>query len=212
MKGFPLVLPMLSALLAAGCASGAVETASAPMSPAALDWRQIATDSDRHRIRQWRSAWMKGLAQARVGGHAADVAREGVLLQPDAAAQWRDPPEGEYDCRVIKVGSRSGGTLDYVSYPSFTCRIRDEAGMMSFAKLTGSQRPLGMFLPGRGDRMIFLGTLQLGDERRALTYGRDRERDMVGVLERIGEGRWRLVFPYPHFESTIDVLELTPKA
>ena len=84
-------------------------------------------------------------------------------------------------------------------------------GLMSFAKLTGSQRPLGLLLPYVGQRMVFLGTLQLGDESRALQYGRDRERDMAGVIERIGEDKWRLVFPYPHFESTIDVLELVPK-
>jgi hypothetical protein len=31
-----------------------------------------------------------------------------------------------------------------------------------------------------------------------------------GVGERIGERRWRIVFPYPHFESLADVIELTP--
>ena len=30
--------------------------------------------------------------------------------------------------------------------------------------------------------------------------------------ERVGERRWRLVFPYPHFESMVDVLELIPVA
>jgi hypothetical protein len=83
---------------------------------------------------------------------------------------------------------------------------------MSFAKLTGSQRPLGLLLPDTSRRMVFLGTLQLGDERRALEYGKDRERDMAGVVERIGANRWRLVFPYPHFESTVDILELVPAA
>jgi hypothetical protein len=58
--------------------------------------------------------------------------------------------------------------------------------------------------------MVFLGTLQLGDEPGVLKYGHDRERDMAGLLERIGDRRWRLVFPYPAFESTIDVLELIP--
>ncbi|HEY1145769.1 MAG TPA: DUF4893 domain-containing protein, partial [Allosphingosinicella sp.] len=80
-----------------------------------------------------------------------------------------------------------------------------------FAKLTGSQRPLGLFLPHTANRMVFLGTLQLGDERRTLQYGGDDERDMAGILERIGERRWRLVLPYPHFESTLDIVELVPK-
>jgi hypothetical protein len=33
---------------------------------------------------------------------------------------------------------------------------------------------------------------------------------MAGVVERIGERRWRLVLPYPAFESTIDIVELIP--
>jgi hypothetical protein len=101
--------------------------------------------------------------------------------------------------------------LDYVAYPPFDCRIRGEDGFVSFTKLTGSQRPIGLILPYTANKMVFLGTLQLGDERRALEYGRDRERDVAAFLERIGDHRWRLVFPYPHFESTVDVMDLVPK-
>jgi hypothetical protein len=52
--------------------------------------------------------------------------------------------------------------------------------------------------------------MQLGDETRAYQYGIDAERDLAGILERVGDQRWRLVFPYPHFESLLDVIELTP--
>jgi hypothetical protein len=176
-----------------------------------IDWRAIATQSDRTRLREWRTAWMEGLRKAEAAGHGAEVASEGALLQPDSALAWENPPTGDYQCRVLKIGAKSQGLLDYVAYPAFNCRIRAEDGLMSFAKLTGSQRPLGMFLPDSSRRMVFLGTLQLGDERLALEYGRDRERDMAGVVERVGEHRWRLVFPYPHFESTVDVLELVPR-
>ena len=30
----------------------------------------------------------------------------------------------------------------------------------------------------------------------------------LGYVERIGEERWRLVLPWPHFESKLDILEL----
>jgi hypothetical protein len=60
--------------------------------------------------------------------------------------------------------------------------------------------------------MVFLGTLQLGDETRSLEYGHDRDRDVAGFLERVGERRWRLVLPYPAFESTTDIIELIPKS
>jgi hypothetical protein len=201
-----LLIPACLLALAVVPAAAAVAQYSA-MPP----WRDIATTDDRSRIRGWRTAWVQGLDQARKAGHAADIAKEGSLLAPDAAIDWKNPPAGDYACRVIKIGAKAKGMLDYVAYPAFNCRISDENGMMSFAKLNGSQRPLGMLLPMQGQRMIFLGTLQLGDERRSLQYGEDRERDMAGVVERIGDQRWRLFFPYPHFESTIDVLELVPR-
>lgn len=206
-------LPLLAMAPLAGCAvigGGGGEQVARPHAPP--DWRSIATDDDRARLREWRSAWVEGLEKARTAGHGGEIAHEGALLQPDAALEWRDPPPGDYKCRVLKIGAKKSGMLDYVTYPPFDCRIRIEDGLMSFAKLTGSQRPLGLLLPYVGQRMVFLGTLQLGDESRALQYGRDRERDMAGLIERIGEGRWRLVFPYPHFESTIDVVELVPRS
>lgn len=196
-------------LMLASCGLG---NAAAPqMSTTNVDWRDIATDNDRMRLRQWRTAWTQALAKATAAGHGGELAKEGALLQPDAAMAWAPPPVGEYRCRTIKIGAKSDGLLDYVAYPAFDCRIRNEDGLLGFAKLTGSQRPLGVFLPDTRQRMVFLGTLQLGDESRALQYGRDRERDMAGIVERVDERRWRLVLPYPHFESTMDVLELVPR-
>lgn len=204
------LLTTLALCALGGCAGGARNDRPAPVALASPDWRTIATEQDRGRIRGWRDAWMRGLAQARASGNGAAVLNEGVLLHPDAALAFADPHPGTYRCRVIKIGAKSAGLLDYVAYPFFQCRIRSENGLLSFAKLSGSQRPLGLLLPATGDRMIFLGTLQLGDETRALQYGRDPDRDMAGILQRIGDNRWRLVFPYPAFESTIDVVELVP--
>lgn len=204
-------LTLFAGLMISGCASGDKAEPQSAQAPATPDWRSIATEDDRGRLRGWRNAWVSGLQKAQAAGHGPALTREGALLDPDAAVEWRDPPPGEYRCRVLKIGAKSAGMLDYVAYPPFTCRIRHEDGLMSFAKMSGSQRPIGLLLPHAGQqRMVFLGTLQLGDETRALQYGRDRERDMAGVLERLGENRWRLVLPYPHFESTIDVLELIP--
>ena len=59
-------------------------------------------------------------------------------------------------------------------------------------------------------RQAFLGKLVLGDETRAMQYGADAERDLAGWVERIGPNRWRLILPYPHYESLLDVVELVP--
>lgn len=174
-------------------------------------WRETATEDDRRRLREWRDAFVVALAEARGSGDAGEIDAEGALLEPDAALPGAALPAGDYRCRTIKLGSQGGSTLNYVAYPAFSCRVaagRDE--LMTFTKLTGSQRPVGRLFPEHDRRQIFLGTMQLSDERQILSYGRDRERNLAGIVERVGERRWRILFPYPHFESTLDVLELVP--
>lgn len=200
---------LLSPLLLAACTADTAGPAAAV--PAAASWRGIATDFDRERARKWRTAWVRAVARARAGGHGAEIAREGLLLEPDSALRGVAPPAGDYRCRVLKLGAKSEGLLDYVAYPFFDCRISAGDGPMDFVKLTGSQRPVGRLFADSDRRLVFLGTLQLGDERGVLRYGHDRQRDMIGLLERIGERRWRMAFPYPAFESMLDVIELVPK-
>jgi hypothetical protein len=201
-----------AALAACAAAQAPAPSLAPPCDPVAVAWRAAATEADRRRLRDWRQAWTEALEQARAGGHAGDIAGEGALLEPDAALTEPAPPAGDYDCRTIKLGTPPGGLLTYVSYPAFRCRIGREGERTTFTKLSGSQRPIGRLYRDADRRLVFLGTLQLGDEDRSHQYGIDEERDMVGVVERIGERRWRLVLPYPHFESLLDVIELTPAA
>ena len=191
-----------------GCA--AVAQTSGMMPNPSRDWRQVATANDRERLRDWRATFVKAVESLRKAGHSADIAREGVLLKPDAALGGGPIPNGTYRCRTVKVGGKSDWMLPYVSYPPFTCRIRAERGLQGFAKVTGSQRQVGLIFPHDQMRQVFLGTLVLGDERRAMQYGQDETRDVAGYFERIGANRWRLIMPEPHFESQLDVLELIP--
>jgi len=174
------------------------------------DWREVVTADDRSRLRDWRKTFIGALGAARLAGHSAEIAREGPLLDPDSALGGGPIPNGTYRCRVIKLGAKATGMLDYVTYPPFTCEIRPERNLQSFAKVSGSQRPVGILFRGDSMRQVFLGTLVLGDERRALRYGEDETRDVAGFIERIGPDRWRLVMPRPHFESQLDVMELVP--
>ena len=172
-------------------------------------WRDVATDHDRDRIRGWRGAWIEALRAARERNRA-EVDREGVLLDPDAALDGPAPPAGTYLCRTIKIGGQDRAMLDWASYPQYRCRIRQVGRQLSFVRMGGSQRPIGRLYEDGVRRMVFLGSLQLGDEREARPYGSDPDRDMAGLLERVGENRWRLVFPRPTFESIVDVIELVP--
>lgn len=184
--------------------------ATTQASSQARSWQAIATDGDRQRLRDWRTAFAKALEQARAGGHAADIAREGKLLDPDAAIGGVPIPNGDYRCRTVKVGAKDERLLNFIAYPPFRCRI-EEGKLQRFSKLTGSQRPVGRIYPADSLRQIFLGTMVLGDETRAYQYGRDHDRDLAGWVERIDDKRWRMIFPYPHYESTLDVIELIPE-
>ena len=181
-----------------------------PTAVAAADWRALATRNDLERLRTWREAFVEGLAQAQRGDNTAAIAHEGALLEPDAALDGPNILPGRYRCRTLKLGSPGGAGLAFVSYAAFACRVALSGGVTTLEKTTGSQRPTGRLYPGGARRQIFLGTLVLGDETRPLGYGRDASRDIVGAVERIGPQRWRLVMPYPRFESTLDVMELVP--
>ena len=200
------IAPLL--ILSACAGGGNVEAADAARAPA--DWRSTATSADRERLRNWRQAWTNALAQAKFAADLNRIQAEGALLKPDAALPGEALPDGDYKCRVIKLGSQSANGRPFTAYPAFDCRVDDQGDLQGFAKESGSQRPVGVLFPGGDARQIFLGTLMLGDETRAIEYGQDGERDMAGVMERVGPRKWRLVLPYPHFESVLDVIELVP--
>jgi hypothetical protein len=201
-------LALLAALLLPACS--AIAPKSRIIEQPTVNWRSAATAEDRSRLRDWRSTFTRALTAASKS-HAKEIAQEGALLNPDAALGGGPIPNGMYHCRVIKLGAKSEGMLDYVSYPGFSCRIRPQLGVQGLAKLNGSQRYIGLIFPGDELRQVFLGTLALGDEHRATQYGVDRERDVAGYVERIGPRRWRLIMPSPAFESQFDVLELVPQ-
>jgi len=205
------VTATVALLLLAACGSKTLDSGPKPLKTRPNDWHAIATAPDRDRLAKWRAAWMAGLEKAIAAGKRAQIGALGALLRPDAALDDPLLPLGDYRCRMVKLGAKTEGLSDFVAYPPFTCRITVDEGRLHFAKIGGSQRPVGDILPDDGRRMIFLGAMMLGDEARPLPYGRDAERDMAGIVERIDAGRWRIAFPYPRWESTIDILELTPK-
>jgi hypothetical protein len=201
---------LLFVLALACCGCSVVRQRSGMIAEWTSNWRRVATKDDEDRLRDWRTTFTAALEAGRKAGHGPEIDREGSLLDPDAALAGGAIPNGMYSCRVIKLGAKEPGNLDYVSYPGFTCRVRPEHDMQRLGKLSGSQRYVGIVFPNDGVREVYLGTLVLADERRALQYGQDQARDVAGYVERIGPQRWRLIMPKPHFESQFDVMELVP--
>jgi len=204
-----LALLLALTVLSAGCS--VIEQPSGLIARYTTAYKQVISGDDRARLRDWRKTFEGALDAARKAGHSAEITREGALLDPDAALAGPAIPNGMYSCRVIKLGAKDPGNLDYVSYGGFTCRVKQEHALQRLGKLSGQQRYVGLIFPGDAIHNVFLGTLVLADERRALQYGQDEQRDVAGYVERIGSSRWRLVMPQPHFESRLDVMELVPQ-
>ena len=203
---------LLAALLACSSCS-VIEQPSGLIPRWTSAWKEVATSDDRQRLADWRTTFVAALDSAKKAGHAAEIAREGPLLEPDAALGPPAVPNGMFRCRVIKIGAKadSGGPA-YSTFPASLCRVKADRGLQRFNKFGGQQRYVGLIFPGDAIDQVFLGTLVLGDETRALQYGQDQLRDVAGYVQRIGPNRWRIIMPKPHFESQFDVIDLMPVA
>ncbi len=157
-----------------------------------------------------RLAGSAGRGQARP--IAGDVRKRRQAARCRAPALPRPAPTpGSYNCRLIKLGKATAKGKPYESFKPFFCYVEVEGDLLTIVKQTGSQRPAGrLWEDDDPNRLIFLGSLALGDEEQPLAYGDDPKRDMAGVLERIAPFRWRLVIPWPQSTSKLDVFELTP--
>ena len=173
-------------------------------------WEGVATDADKQRIARLGLAWQEALQDAH-GTAGKEVDAEGVLLRPRAGLARPAPTPGSYNCRLIKLGRVNAKGPAFERFKPFFCYVEVEGDLLTIVKQTGSQRPAGrLWEDDRPERLIFLGSLALGDEDQPLAYGEDPKRDMAGVLERIAPFKWRLVIPWPQSNSKLDVFELTP--
>jgi hypothetical protein len=202
----------------AGCATksnlppgvrASVEVGPPPKSEA---WKALATAADKDRIARLGLAWQQALDDAN-RTNAGDVRREGKLLLPRASLPRPEPTPGSYNCRLIKLGKATPKDKAYESFKPFFCYVEVEGDLLTIVKQTGSQRPAGrLWLDDDPKRLVFLGSLALGNEDQPLAYGDDPKRNMAGVFERIAPFKWRLVIPWPQSTSKLDVFELTPVA
>lgn len=210
MRRLFLMLPLALAL--SGCGLSPFRTAAplAPPEPPELlepEWRAIASAEDQERLKRLPDTWRKALGA--VPRRLAE--REGELLAPQAARQHPLTPPGSYHCRLVRVGTGKGSAVR--SFPDFFCYVRaDEDGRLSFSKQTGSELPAGWLHKDDERRMILTGARQRAPGDNSLPYGSEPDRDLVGIVERIGPFRWRLVLPWRGEQPGLDVYELIPVA
>ena len=186
--------------------------ASAGDAGATADWRRVVSAEDASRLGRLDQAWRLARAESEDKGFAAEVEALGPLVDPNAGLAGNlQPAPGDYRCRTIKLGSNGPDGLAYLEYPRFRCRVElTPGGDLVLTKTTGSQRTRGLLYPDTERRLVFVGAQAWGmDETGFPDYGDQSIRDQVGVFERIGSDRWRLVVPWPRVESKLEILELT---
>jgi hypothetical protein len=173
-------------------------------------WKAVATAADQDRLSRLGLAWQEALSEAKAS-NASEVRNEGKLLLPRSALPRPAPTPGSYNCRLIALGKATSKGRAFESFRPFFCYVQLEGDQLTIVKQTGSQRPAGrLWEDDDPTRMVFLGSLALGDEAQPIAYGDDPKRNMAGVFERIGAFRWRLVIPWPQSDAKLDVFELTP--
>jgi hypothetical protein len=210
------ILP--AAVVLGGCDTATRRARSAASvtveAPSASDaWKAVASPGDQDRIDRLGLAWQQSLMEARTK-YAKDIAAEGDLLKPRSALPSPQPTPGSYNCRMLSLGAKDSKSPSFQKFKPFFCYVlSDDNGVLTIVKQTGSQRPAGrLWDDDDPKRMIFLGSLALGDEKEPLAYREDPSRDMAGVFERIAPFKWRLVIPWPRSGAMLEVFELTPVA
>ena len=205
-------------LLASGCVLPTKKVAPVGTSVTAVvaraeAWTGVASNGDRNRINRTPLAWQQGLAEARARGFREAIRAEGKLLAAGGGLARPAPTPGSYSCRVVTLGRSAKRGPAFEKYKPFFCYVDVEGELFTIVKQTGSERPAGrLWADSVPTRLIFLGSLALGNEEEARAYGDDPRRDIAGVFERIAPFVWRLVIPFPQDGTKLQVFELTPVA
>jgi hypothetical protein len=182
---------------------------SIELEPETRPWQAVITPADGQRLQRIDAAWSEALADARRLGHGRRIAAEGVLLEPGARLPRAELAPGTYRCRIIRLGGAERRRA-FTAFEPYFCYVGAEGDLLSLTKQTGSERQGGFLWADGRDRMIFLGALALGSETRPPAYGQRDDRDLAGVLERVGPFHYRLVMPWPRQAGKLDVLEMIP--
>jgi hypothetical protein len=114
-------------------------------------------------------------------------------------------PSGDWRCRYIKLAVEPVLTI----YGWFSCRIFDDGAGWVIQKLDGSQRSMGRLYDLPQENLLYLGALHYSYET-PMWFGEDPSRNQLALLTRLDDGRMRLEFPAPLFESDFDILEFAP--
>ncbi|HEX8621937.1 MAG TPA: DUF4893 domain-containing protein [Allosphingosinicella sp.] len=199
---------LVATLAAASCQRVPPPAAEAPRPSVTVEeaepWRRVASPGDAAALDSLAAGWERALAAARAAGLARRVAAEGALLAPGAGLPRAAPPPGPYRCRYVRLGARKW-TASAQAY----CYVGVEAGQLSLAtELRGLRLGGYLWEVKSADRLVFLGAAARAGSRTASAYGDNPAADARGLVERIGDFRYRLVLAEPDSAAELVVVDL----
>ncbi|MET0361802.1 MAG: DUF4893 domain-containing protein [Sphingobium sp.] len=206
------LLPLLAAVLALPACTATSTRPASIASVAEPGWRALVTPQDEQRLMQLPGEWRALLASV-PSRLKAQLLREGDLLVPDAGRDHPTPPPGSYRCRMIKLTmpAKPGTGTQIKTFPDYFCYIRgEENNALSFTKQTGTELPRGWLYSDGDRRLMLVGAQQREAGDFSLDYGSQPDRDVVGIMDRVGPFRWRLAIAGRTAAQGIDIYELTP--
>jgi hypothetical protein len=167
-------------------------------------WRSVANPRDAAALDGLSDRWRQALAAGRAANLSRRIAAEGDLLTPEARLARAAPAPGSYRCRYVRPGGRK-----WVSSAPGFCYVGVEAGQLSLAtELRGLRLGGYLWELKGGDRLVFLGGAVPSGARTAAAYGDSPSRDTAGLVERIGEFRYRLTLPEASPGAGLTVVEM----
>lgn len=167
-------------------------------------WRSIASPRDAAVLDGLDDRWRQALAAGRAAKLSRRIAAEGELLVPEARLARAAPAPGTYRCRYVRPGGRR-----WVSSASGFCYVGVEEGQLTLAtELRGLRFGGYLWEVKGGERLVFLGGAVPAGTRVPSAYGENPSRDSAGLIERIGDFRYRLTMPEPAPGAGLTVVEL----
>lgn len=206
MSRLSLVSPLV-ALAVAACQTVPPPAPGAPRPSVTVKevepWRKVASARDAAALDALAAGWERALAASRSAGLTRRLAAEGALLAQGAGLARAAPTPGTYRCRYVRLGARKW-TASAQAY----CYVGVESGQLSLAtELRGLRLGGYLWEVKGGERLVFLGAAP-GGGKTAPAYGDNPAGDSAGMVERIGDFRYRLVLPEPSPGAGLIVVDL----
>lgn len=213
MRCFAILVTATLAAAAAGCQTappGIPERARPSVVIAEPEkWRDVASPAGEDAVDGIDGVWAQALEEARQRFQRR-VTAQGALLEPGGGLARAAPAPGPYRCKVVRIGAGRPGAPAYATGRQGFCFVGVQDDQLSFTSEASGTRIGGhLWETEQSGRLVFLGAAIPAGARVAPAYGTSPEGDVAGIVERLGEFRYRLAIATPGAAQKLAIFELT---